>query len=151
MRERSHLTPLALVEALDKAGARSVAARRRVPAPVRALRLPLGQPLGLSALGRLLGRTYVRDAWMHRVDLARATGAPLELSADHDGGIVADVVAEWTARHRQPVELALSGAAGGTWSTGRHAALLSMDAVEFCRVLSGRGSGQGLMAVQVPF
>jgi len=28
---------------------------------------------------------------------------------------------------------------------------LEFDAVEFCRVLSGRGNGTGLLAEQVPF
>ena len=35
-----------------------------------------------------------RDPWMHRLDLARATGQDLVLTADHDGVIVADVVAD---------------------------------------------------------
>jgi len=40
-----------------------------------------------------------RDPWMHRLDLAPATDMPLHLTADHDGVIVADVVAEWADRH----------------------------------------------------
>ncbi|MDX1382582.1 MAG: hypothetical protein R3190_03005, partial [Thermoanaerobaculia bacterium] len=43
----------------------------------------------------LFDTILTRDTWMHRTDLAEATGRPLELTADHDGRIVADVVAEW--------------------------------------------------------
>jgi hypothetical protein len=67
---------------------------------------------------------------------------------------VADIVAEWAGRHRQPCELTLTGPAGGTWTfdgTGGDPAVLELDAVEFCRVLSGRGTGDGLLATRVPF
>ncbi len=73
------------------------------------------------------------------------------LTADHDGVIVADVVAEWATRHRQPFTLHLTGPAGGTWVSGEGGPLIETDAVEFCRVLSGRGHGDGLLATQVPF
>jgi hypothetical protein len=91
---------------------------------------------------------------MHRVDLAQATGRPLLLTPDHDGVIVADVVAEWAGRHRRPYHLTLTGSAGGFWSSGvaDEADHLTLDAIEFCRVLSGRGDGSGLLATtRVPF
>src|SRR5205823_4826550 len=47
----------------------------------------------------LLDVILTRDTWMHRVDVATATGRPLDLTATHDGRIVADVVArtpEWS-------------------------------------------------------
>jgi len=40
-------------------------------------------------MGYLTDAILTRDAWMHRVDLTRATGHPLELTADHDGARVA--------------------------------------------------------------
>jgi hypothetical protein len=92
-----------------------------------------------------------RDYWMHRVDLARATGNELELSASHDGRIVADVVAEWAHAHAKPFALTLEGPAGGPYVHGDHGDELRLDAVEFCRILSGRGSGSGLLAQEVPF
>lgn len=39
---------------------------------------------------------------MHRIDISRATGRPLTLTADHDGVLVADVVHEWAGRHGTP-------------------------------------------------
>jgi hypothetical protein len=61
------------------------------------------------------------------------------------------VVGEWTRRHNQPFRLALTGPAGGLFEQGRGGPELMMDAVEFCRVVSGRGSGAGLLEQPVPF
>jgi hypothetical protein len=88
---------------------------------------------------------------MHRTDLAAATGRPMHLTADHDGRIVADVVEEWAERHGQPYRLTLGGPAGGAWTRGTDGEQIEMGAVEFCRILSGRGAGSGLLATQVPF
>jgi uncharacterized protein (TIGR03083 family) len=148
--ERAGVEPAGLRSALDDAGRRSVRARGRIPTPIRALPVPLGPPLGVRPLGYLMDRIYTRDAWMHRVDLARATGRPMVLTADHDGRIVADIVGEWARTHRQPFTLVLTGDAGGRFARGGGEAL-TLDAVEFCRLLSGRGAGAGLLAVRVPF
>jgi uncharacterized protein (TIGR03083 family) len=92
-----------------------------------------------------------RDTWMHRVDVARATGRALELTPEHDGRLVAHVAAEWARRHGRPFVLHLTGPAGGSWVQGDGGAELTLDAVEFCRVLSGRAPGTGLLATEVPF
>ena len=85
---------------------------------------------------------------MHRVDLARATGRELVLTPDHDGRIVADVVAEWAGWHRSAYELVLTGPVGGTFRRGSGGEAHRMDAVEFARVLSGRSGGEGLLQTQ---
>ena len=57
-------------------------------------------------------------------------------------------------RHGRPFALELTGLAGGRWSQGEDsddAKPLTMDALAFCRVLSGRAEGAGLLATQVPF
>jgi len=102
-------------------------------------------------IGYLIDVILTRDPWMHRADIARATGTDLVLTAEHDGVLVADVAAEWAARHGQPYTLHLTGPAGGTWSRGDGGPLIETDAVEFCRALSGRSHADGLLAVQVPF
>jgi hypothetical protein len=101
--------------------------------------------------GFLFDVVLTRDTWMHRVDVSRATGREPHLTADHDGVLVADVVAEWAARHGRPYRLRLTGPAGGSWSSGTDGEEDELDAVEFCRLLSGRGRGSGLLAQQVPF
>ena len=88
---------------------------------------------------------------MHRIDLARATGRDLVLTADHDGVIVADVVAGWMQRHQQPCRVTLTGAAGGSFGSGDGGEEIAMDTVEFCRVVSGRAAGTGLLATEVAF
>ena len=151
VRERADTTPEQLRSALLDAGRRGVRARRRLPGLLRALPIPFGPPLGTRPLGYLTDRIYTRDAWMHRIDIARATGRALVLTAAHDGRIVADVVAEWARAHRQPHRLTLTGPAGGTWSAGVGGEELALDAVEFCRTVSGRATGAGLLAHPVPF
>ena len=113
--------------------------------------MPFGPPLGTRPIGYLTDRIYTRDAWMHRVDIARATGRELVLTPEHDGRIVADVVAEWARVHGQPYRLTLTGPAGGTWSAGADGEEITLDAIEFCRILSGRAPGEGLLAHEVPF
>jgi hypothetical protein len=103
------------------------------------------------AFGFLFDTVLTRDTWMHRVDTARATARDLVLTPEHDGVLVADVVAEWAGRHGAPCTLTLTGPAGGTWRFGDGGPELTLDAVEFCRTLSGRAAGEGLLAVEVPF
>ena len=103
-------------------------------------------------MGYLLDVILTRDPWMHRVDITRATGRELVLTAGHDGRIVADVVAEWSRRHGRPFELTLTGPAGGRYGAGDGSGEeVVIDAVEFCRTLSGRAPGTGLLARPVPF
>jgi hypothetical protein len=88
---------------------------------------------------------------MHRLDLARATDREPMLTPGHDGVLVADVVAEWAQRHGRPHRLRLTGPAGGEWASPEGGEEIELDAVEFCRLVSGRGRGAGLLAQQVPF
>ena len=151
VRERADASPKQLRADLESAAERGIRARRRISTVVRSLRVPFGPPLGVRSIGYLMDRIYTRDAWMHRIDIAWATGPPLDLTADHDGRLVADVVAEWAKAHAQPYNLTLTGSAGGRWSSGVGGSILTLDAVDFARVVSGRAVGDGLLAQQVPF
>jgi len=78
LRARTHLTVDTLPALWARASAAALAARRRMPAPLRALPLlPLGEALGTrlgwKPLAYLFDIGFTRDVWMHRVDLARAT------------------------------------------------------------------------------
>lgn len=149
--ERAGASPEQLVRALVDVAPRAVRGRRRIPAPVRAVPVPFGPPLGTKPVGYLMGRIYTRDAWMHRIDIARATGAALVLTPEHDGRLVADVVEEWSAAHGQPYELVLTGPAGGTFRSGAGGERHELDAVEYVRTMAGRAQGEGLLAAAVPF
>jgi uncharacterized protein (TIGR03083 family) len=150
--EREHLSSHDLVERLEHIAPKTVTGRSRTPRPMRALKIGVDAPVVEKwSLGYLIDIIYLRDAWMHRVDTARATGADLALTADHDGRIVADVVAEWARRHGQPFTLELTGTAGGIFAAGGGGEPIVIDAVEFCCVLAGRGEASGLLTTIVPF
>ena len=148
-------TPDELLARLADVGPKAARGRRKTPRPVRAMKLPIPQTFGGVTeewrMGYLVDVILTRDTWMHRVDIVRATGRPHELTAEHDGRLVADVVAEWARRHGQPVTLHLTGPAGGRFVSGTGGQELTLDAVEFCRILSGRAEGTGLLAQEVPF
>jgi uncharacterized protein (TIGR03083 family) len=155
VRGRARLTPPEVYERFAAVAPRAVRGRRRLSRLIGRFTLPEDQVVGDRTerwtFGFLFDVVLTRDTWMHRVDIARATGRELALTPDHDGVLVADVVAEWAQRHGRPHRLRLTGPAGGTWAVGDGGPELELDAVEFCRVLSGRGNGTGLLAEQVPF
>ncbi|MGZ4591193.1 MAG: maleylpyruvate isomerase family mycothiol-dependent enzyme [Actinomycetes bacterium] len=156
VRERADLTPAQIVERLAAVAPKTVRGRTRTPALLRNhASLGVDGPVRERwRLGYLIDTIYLRDLWMHRIDVARALDRPLDLSADHDGRIVKDVVAEWARRHDKSFLLELSGPAGGTYareSDSADAENLKLDAVEFCRILSGRAPADGLLATVVPF
>jgi uncharacterized protein (TIGR03083 family) len=151
LRDRLEWQPAELADRWAATSARALRARRRMPALVRALPLlPLGPPVGWKPLGFLFDLGFTCDTWMHRIDLARATGAPLELTGAHDGRIVASIAAQWTALHKEPFTLHLSGPAGGTYTHGTGGETVDIDAIEFCRILSGRGTGTGILRHPFP-
>jgi uncharacterized protein (TIGR03083 family) len=158
--QREHLSPEELRAELWRVGPRAVKGRRRVPGVLRHRRLPEAQVVNGAAetwsIGYLTDVILTRDPWMHRLDLARATGRAPMLTADHDGVIVGDVVLEWTRRHAHSYRLRLTGPAGGTWVSGTGGEEIEMDAADFCRVLAGRpgpddSHPSGLLNTQVPF
>ena len=155
VRKHQHLRVAELVQAVQRVGPRAVAGRRRRPRLMRSLTFVDSGPDGATGerwrVGFLTDTILTRDPWMHRSDIAQALGRPMELTREHDGVIVADVVAEWALRHGQPYDLTLTGPAGGHWSSGVSGERINLGAEEFCRILSGRGSGTGLMATFVPF
>lgn len=157
--EREQMTPGQIVERFAEVGPRAARGRKRTPGFIRRRAMPDDQPVGGKpdspaeqwTFGFLIDVILTRDPWMHRTDIAAATGAPLALTAEHDGVLVADVAHEWAVRHGQPCSLVLTGPAGGSWSWGSGGHALELDAVQFCRALSGRGATDGLLTVEVPF
>lgn len=128
--------------------------RWRIPRALRRLvtfPVEVGDEIERWTLGYLVDVIQTRDTWLHRIDLARAVGREPEQDGRHDARIVADIVAEWSRRHRRPFQLTLTGAAGGEYRQGTAGEAITLDAVEFCRVLSGRAGGEGLLSTPVPF
>ncbi|KAB7744110.1 maleylpyruvate isomerase family mycothiol-dependent enzyme [Nostocoides sp. F2B08] len=150
IRETADLPVPQLISFIEEWAPRVVEARFSVPRPMR--RIP-AKGMGMTMpLVDLYAYVLTRDVWMHRVDISRATGRDLVLTSDHDGALVADVVAEWAGRHGRPFELELTGPAGGAFGVGpAFGERIELDAVEFCRTISGRSVGSGLLAEPAMF
>lgn len=143
--EHASLTPAERLAELQAVAPAAVEGRMRLPRPLRRVRVPLdqggstaaGMPARLS-LGHLMDVIYTRDVWLHTIDIARATGRAHTPDPEVDGRLVEDVVAEWGARHGQPFVLVLTGPAAVRFRQGEGGGHLHLDAIEFCRLLSGR-------------
>ena len=151
IRERSHLTNDEVVAQLEAIGPKAVAGRWRTPPPMRSPADPV-RPAG--RLGRALvparRRLHPRRVGAPHRPLRRHRPTAMDLTADHDGRLVADIVAEWAGIHGQPFELVLEGPAGGKFSQGDGGERVEIDAIEFVRILSGRRPGTGVLANPLP-
>jgi len=154
VRERASMTSTAIISRLAAVAPKAVRARRRTPALMRrAVRFKNDPPFDSERwpYGYLVDIIFTRDTWMHRLDISRATQRPMDLTAGHDGRLVADVVSDWARRHAKPFALTLTGPAGGEWQSGAAGERLELDALDFCWIVAARQPGAGLMATKVPF
>jgi len=156
--ERADWTPGRITARYAARGPKAAAGRRRTPGFVRRRTMP--QPQDVNGVpepwtfGYLIDVILTRDPWMHRLDIAAATGTTPRLTAGHDGVIVADVVAEWAERHGKDFELTLTGPAGGTWKAGANGPSWTLDAVDFCRAVARRPASitlDELMNIEIPY
>ena len=123
----------------------SIESRQRANPLANLIYMPVS-PLRFVSLDTLLHVILVRDMWMHRHDIAAATGKLFVQTADHDGQIVEQVVrdaARYAVRKLPDIALTLTlrGASGGTWQfgTGRPVHLM-MESTDFMRRTSERAS-----------
>lgn len=153
VRDHARKSPAELIAELREVAPQAVRRRSRFPRMLAGIPVPLstggnaaeGMPEA-TTLGELQRVIYSRDVFMHRIDIARATGRDLDLDPASDRRLVEDVVIEWCERHGEPVSLHLTGPAGGTYVfRGGTGDRIEMDAVEFCRALSGRAPSDGLL------
>ena len=151
VREREDKSVDELIGEWDENSARALRARRRLPRPIAWLPLiNLPAPIGRKPVSYLFDMGFTRDTWMHRIDLTAAAGTTFDATADHDGRIVADLVREWATTHDDPFMLTLTGPAGGAFSSGSGGEYVEVDAIEFCRTLAGRLSGDGVLKHPMP-
>lgn len=151
--DRSMATPANLLAELREVAPRAIATRKRLPALVRAVRLPL-PVLGVVPLGYMTDLIYTRDMWMHRLDICRATGREMAHTPQHDGRITALVVRDLARKLTpkltgQAVLYELTGIAGGRFCLGGNAhpaACITMDVLDFHLLASDRLSAQELSA-----
>ncbi len=151
VRERAGLTADELRAMWDTDSARALRARTKLPRPIAKLPLlNLPAPIGRQPLAYLFDVGFTRDGWMHRIDLAHSTGRAFDADAEHDGRIIADIVAEWAGTHGKPFTLELVGPAGGTFRAGTGGDTVRMDAIECIRVLAERVPGEGILTHTLP-
>jgi uncharacterized protein (TIGR03083 family) len=147
---KMHTGGKVLVESYRAHYPRALRRRQRFPKMLRGVRMPQ-PPYGWWSFTYMLDDILTRDVWMHRVDVSRATGRDLLLTPEHDGRFVANIVRDLGARWDRPFNLTLTGPAGGEYVKGSGGPEIRVDAIEFCRILSGRSQGHGLPTEVVPF
>ena len=121
---------------------------------MRAIPVPFGPPLGTAPIGYLTDVIYLRDMWMHRLDICRATGREMKLTPEHDGRIVALVMRDLGIKLQDQlgerwIRVELTGPAGGTFDFGRNSlpsATIQMDALDFNWLASERITPDEAMA-----
>ena len=151
VRERAGARPDELVARWQAVWRKALKGRRRFPPFLRPIPIDFGPVIGKRPMGSyLVDVVYTRDVWMHRIDVCRAVGLEPVLTAEHDGRLIADMVADWKQVHGHSFALHLEGPAGGTFVSGDGGDELRIDAVEFMWILSGRGSGTGLLNKELP-
>jgi len=150
--EREDLTPAELVGRWSEIWPKALKGRKRFPPFLRPIRVEFGPPIGKQPMGSyLIDVVFTRDTWMHRIDICRAVGLEPVLTPDHDGRLIADMVAEWARVHHLAFTLHLEGPAGGSFVSGSGGEELTMDAIEWIWALSGRGTGRtGLLGKELP-
>lgn len=142
--ERAHLSPDELVDRLEKTLPRFSRFCRRAGRVGRGLPFYDGTNLGLTNVNYVLNTIFTRDHFMHRIDIARATGAELVVGPS-EARLIEDVACDWARRRKVRALLTLTGAAGGTYLLGgRPEASIEGDAIVFARVLAGRGRPEEL-------
>jgi len=144
--DRRRRAPEELVAELERLGPAAPRARSRTPGLVRNRPMPAGSGcLPGDTMAYLIDVIYSRDVWMHRIDIARATGCTMPMSAaEHAivGQVVRDLARGWSG---PPFTLALTGRVEGSWHVGHDAGhdagdggTVTVDTVALCRLLSGR-------------
>ena len=136
---RKHLTPEDLLRDLEKVLPRFARVRNAFGYAGKALPLYLPGLLGFTNVAYLMMTIFSRDAFMHRVDIARATNRDLVLGGP-EARLIEDVAVDWSRRLGVAARLHLTGGAGGEYVVGTAPrADLTADAIVFARVLAGRG------------
>jgi uncharacterized protein (TIGR03083 family) len=149
--EREHLSTNELVSSWKTVWPKALKGRRRFPPFMRPIPLDFGPIIGKKPMGSyLMDVVFTRDTWMHRIDICRAVGVDPVLTPEHDGRLIEDIVAEWVRLYDLSPTLRLEGPAGGTFVSGDGGEELTIDAVEWIWILSGRGTGTGLLEKELP-
>lgn len=151
VRERATSTTEQLIAEWDTASAKALEARTKMPRPIAGLKLlNLPEPVGRQPLSYLFDIGFTRDVWAHRIDIAHAIATEPDHDAAHDGRILADIIAEWSATHGEPFTLVVDGPAGGTYVQGTGGDEIHINVTDFVRTLAERTSAAGVLQHTLP-
>ena len=155
VRERADLSPAQIVERLATVAPKTVRGRTRTPALVRNhAKMAVDGPVHETwKLGYLIDTIYLRDLWMHRIDVAHALARPSSSAPTTTDGSSPTSSPNGHAATASPSSSSSPArrvASTHTMQRLRDAERLSLDAVEFCRTLAGRRHGDGLLATDRP-
>jgi uncharacterized protein (TIGR03083 family) len=135
---------------VDRLGAdyRSLIDTAQPPRLMRRIPVPVGGLPPRADVAYLVDVVLARDAWLHRYDIARATGGavdPDSTSTEVIAQVIRDLARAWQG---PDLVLDLTGPEGGTWLLGTNpdAPVATLPAVEFLRHLSGRVPPADLLA-----
>jgi uncharacterized protein (TIGR03083 family) len=140
---RHDRSPSELVAEVRDGTPRSIASRARMNPLARNIRLPVPGH-GLMSLDHLLHVIFPRDMWIHRLDIADATGRAFEITPGHDDRLLEGVVVDMERHVRRllpgrSIRLTIEGPAGGTWLLGEgEEVAVAMDLPTFLRRSSER-------------
>jgi uncharacterized protein (TIGR03083 family) len=152
VREHADLGVEQLRRAMHEAGRRGLAARRGVPPVVRTA--PYDSELpgeGMWTIGYLFDVIHTRDPWLHRVDICRATGRVLELTAGARRPDRRRRRGRLDATARHAVHVGAHGTCGRHVRRGDGWGALAARRGRVLRILSGRSPGTGLLTTPVTF
>ena len=153
--DRAEATNEELVAEFREKAPKAIRTRQRLPWLVRQLPVvPFGPPVGFAPIGYLTDTIFPRDQWMHRLDIARATGREMVITPEHDGRIVALVIRDLGRLlegklQGRTIDLLLTGDAGGRFRFGSKQqadAAIEMDVLAFNRLASGRLPAEAALA-----
>jgi hypothetical protein len=100
--------------------------------------------LGFVSLGFVADTIFTRDTFMHRIDIAVATGKEME-QGPQEKRIVADCMKEWGKAAKANARVVLGGPAGDDYRVGvGSAATIQASAVDFTRLLAKRPRGESV-------
>lgn len=135
--DRAHLSTAELLTRLGTALPKFIARRELLGRAGKVV--PFYDPsiIGFANVRYLMDTVYARDVFMHRADVCRALGREFE-SIPEDKALISDVVRDWARRARPDMRLELEGPGGGSFEMGSGATTVTIDAVDFCRIMSGR-------------
>ena len=142
-------TPEESRQLLVRFGPKAVRARRRAPEFIRRrsfARLFPEEHLPDLSFAYLFDVLSNRDTWMHRLEIARATGRSFA-TGEHDHGILTQVLRDLAQTWTGPaITLELTGATGGRWALGEAdpVAVVRTATLDYLWHLSGRGGQPAL-------